>query len=99
MVHPPFYLTIYAYLFYAFALGFTIWYLRRRGIQKIRQKFTEEQQKREVQRIRDLDQMKIKFLTNLSHEFRTPISLILAPLEGILAKKHESAIDSQFTNH
>ncbi|WP_307140628.1 hybrid sensor histidine kinase/response regulator transcription factor [Siphonobacter sp. SORGH_AS_1065] len=95
VVHPPFYLTIYAYLFYAFALGFTIWYLRRRGIQKIRQKFMEEQQKREVQRIRDLDQMKIKFLTNLSHEFRTPISLILAPLEGILAKKHESAIDSQ----
>lgn len=95
IVHPPFYLTFYAYLFYALAIGFTLWYLRRRGIQNIRKKFTEEEQKREEQRIRELDQMKIKFLTNLSHEFRTPISLILAPLEGILAKKHEPSIDGQ----
>ncbi|OZI05478.1 hypothetical protein BWI93_25250 [Siphonobacter sp. BAB-5385] len=95
VVNPPFYLTYYAFAFYILAAGFTIWSLRRRGIRKIKKKFAEEQQQREVQRIRDLDQMKIKFLTNLSHEFRTPISLILAPLEGILAKKHESAIDSQ----
>jgi signal transduction histidine kinase/ligand-binding sensor domain-containing protein/DNA-binding response OmpR family regulator len=37
----------------------------------------------EVVRFRELDAMKIKFLTNVSHEFRTPLSLILAPIDKL----------------
>lgn len=95
VVNPPFYLTTYAFIGYAGVIAFTIWYLRRRGIQKLRKKFIDEQQKLEEQRVWDLEQMKIKFLTNLSHEFRTPISLILAPLEGILSKNPEPALGVQ----
>ncbi|WP_342085499.1 hybrid sensor histidine kinase/response regulator transcription factor [Dyadobacter sp. OTU695] len=83
-VKPPFYLTIYAYIFYVLAPIAAVYLMRRRGIRRLHRKFREEQARRETERKQELDQLKIKFLTNLSHEFRTPISLILAPVENLL---------------
>jgi signal transduction histidine kinase/ligand-binding sensor domain-containing protein/DNA-binding response OmpR family regulator len=90
-VHPPFWRTVYAYLFYALVTIGLIVYLRYRSIQKLKRKFALEQEKmqaeqerKETQRILELDRLKIKFLTNLSHEFRTPISLILGPVDSLL---------------
>jgi len=45
------------------------------------------------QRVHDLDQMKLRYFTNISHEFRTPITLIVSPLDSLLEsgtfdKKH-----------
>ncbi len=36
------------------------------------------------QRIHDLDQMKLRYFTNISHEFRTPITLITSPLDSLI---------------
>lgn len=93
IVHPPFWRTIYAYIFYFLtALGILL-YIRYLSLQKWKRKFAQEQEqlkieqeRREVERVRELDRLKIKFLTNLSHEFRTPISLILGPVESLIKK-------------
>jgi signal transduction histidine kinase/ligand-binding sensor domain-containing protein/DNA-binding response OmpR family regulator len=85
-VKPPFYLTIYAYIFYLLTPFVVLYVMRRRGIQKLKRQFREQQQLAEAEQAKELDRMKIKFLTNLSHEFRTPISLILAPVENLLIK-------------
>ncbi|WP_342648162.1 two-component regulator propeller domain-containing protein [Mucilaginibacter sp. CSA2-8R] len=84
IVKPPFWLTWYAYIIYiASAIGVLL-YIRHRGILQLQQEFKHEQEKREQERLRELDQSKIKFLTNLSHEFRTPIALIMAPADKLL---------------
>ena len=92
---PPFWRTYWAYFIYICALGSLLLYIRSIGINKLRREFAleqeriqarqlREQERKEAERLRDLDLLKIKFLTNLSHEFRTPISLILAPVDKLL---------------
>ncbi|HWV72569.1 MAG TPA: two-component regulator propeller domain-containing protein, partial [Pseudosphingobacterium sp.] len=49
-----------------------------------------QQDRKEAERLRELDLLKIKFLTNLSHEFRTPVSLILAPVDELLRETKEN---------
>ena len=87
IVHPPFWRTVYAYILYALLLGSLILFLRHKSIEKIKRKFKIEQEHKEAERIHEIDQLKIKFLTNLSHEFRTPISLILGPVDKLIAQE------------
>jgi signal transduction histidine kinase/ligand-binding sensor domain-containing protein/DNA-binding response OmpR family regulator len=100
-VEPPFYLTTYAYLFYIFAVVVVLWGLRYRGIRRLKKKFASEQQqlqakqamemeRLEAERRRELEQVKIKYLTNLSHEFRTPVSLIVGPVEKMIEQEQRT---------
>ena len=93
-VHPPFWRTTLAYIIYTLVILGLLLYIRYKGIQKIRKKFAQEQERlhaeqerKETERIRELDRLKIRFLTNLSHEFRTPISLILGPVDTLLTQE------------
>ena len=93
-VKPPFWRTMYAYIFYVLAAGGLLWYSRHRALSKVRKKFILEREQAEVRRARELDRMKLKFLTNLSHEFRTPISLIIGPVDQLLSdQQHERSKD------
>ena len=47
----------------------------------------------ETQRLKKLDAFKTKLYTNISHEFRTPLTLISGPIENQLAKPNLSKQD------
>jgi len=84
-VRPPFWRTVYAYIFYILVAAGLLLYSRHLGLTRVRRKFAIEEERRENRRALELDRMKLKFLTNLSHEFRTPISLIMGPVEQLLS--------------
>jgi signal transduction histidine kinase/ligand-binding sensor domain-containing protein/CheY-like chemotaxis protein/AraC-like DNA-binding protein len=92
---PPFWKTAWAYVLYALVIIGTLLYIRRRSIDKLRLQFSIEKEREEAHRMHELDLMKIKFFTNVSHEFRTPLSLIMAPVDKILKQITEPEIQRQ----
>ncbi len=85
-VLPPFYATPWAYALYVFIILLILVYLRYSMLRKERLKFTIEQERLQAKRNHEMDEMKLRFLTNVSHEFRTPLTLILTPLDRLLKK-------------
>jgi signal transduction histidine kinase/ligand-binding sensor domain-containing protein/DNA-binding response OmpR family regulator len=94
-VKPPFFKSPIAYISYIIILVGGLLYIRHRGILKLKQEFDNRQSKMEAERkiaqereearrMHQLDLMKIKFFTNVSHEFRTPLSLILSPIDNLI---------------
>jgi signal transduction histidine kinase/ligand-binding sensor domain-containing protein/AraC-like DNA-binding protein len=81
VILPPFWKTAWAYLMYAAVVIGGLLFIRQRGISKLRSQFAIEKERETAHRMHELDLMKIKFFTNVSHEFRTPLSLIMAPAD------------------
>ena len=89
-ISPPFWLRWYAYLTY-FLTIFTILYLLRKQFIK-QQKLKSEIELEIINRENKdhLHQLKLQFFTNISHEFRTPLTLIQGPVGRLLKSNDQS---------
>jgi len=93
---PPFWKTKIAFGLYAVFIIGALLLARWLILTKERMNFRIQQERQEAHRMHELDMMKIKFFTNVSHEFRTPLTLILTPLERILKHARDEEQRSQF---
>lgn len=94
-ITPPFWRTGIAYLFYFILLVSIIYSLIRHFTQRAIDKSNLRLAQLETERMKEIDEMKVNLFTNVSHEFRTPLSLIIGPITQIMEKKQYSAEDEE----
>jgi signal transduction histidine kinase/DNA-binding response OmpR family regulator/ligand-binding sensor domain-containing protein len=91
-IYPPWYRTATAWLSYVAIITLLIWvYIRRREYHLRNEKrrleseikaATGELERKNLQ-LTEIDRIKTHFFTDIAHEIRTPLSLILGPIENI----------------
>jgi signal transduction histidine kinase/DNA-binding response OmpR family regulator/ligand-binding sensor domain-containing protein len=84
IVTKPWWLTIYAIFAYLVALVFFIIIFSKYTIISYRKKVELDIAEIEKNKIKELSELQANFFTNISHEFRTPLSLIVAPVKQLL---------------
>jgi signal transduction histidine kinase/ligand-binding sensor domain-containing protein/DNA-binding response OmpR family regulator len=96
-VLPPFWKSRTAFVLYFLAVALLLFLLRFVVLERERMKFRAQQEKQEADRRHEIDMLKIKFITNISHEFRTPLSLIITPMEKILRNIDKPELQHQLS--
>ncbi len=90
VITPPPWKTTWAYLFYVSIAAMTLYGIRRYQLNKLNVRHQLELTALESKTLREVDEVKSRFFANISHEFRTPLSLILGPVEAMsLAARDE----------
>jgi ligand-binding sensor domain-containing protein/signal transduction histidine kinase/DNA-binding response OmpR family regulator len=82
-VAPPFYRSLWAYLLYALALALGFYYAQRTYKRRLEEKNEVKMAIMEKDKVKEIDHAKFSFFTTVSHELKTPLSLIVAPLKSI----------------
>ena len=92
VIQPPWWKTRWALLLYAVVAMFVLYGFRKLIL--IRANFIHDIKLERVQRenMEKLNRAKLQFFTNISHEFRTPLTLILGPVQNLI----ESGSGSKF---
>ncbi|MBV4049222.1 hybrid sensor histidine kinase/response regulator transcription factor [Bacteroides eggerthii] len=82
-VQTPFYQTTIAYIIYILISLFILYEIYQILMLRSSLKLEKEQKKQ----IEELNQAKLRFFTNISHEFKTPLTLIFSQVEIMLQSK------------
>lgn len=79
VIQPPFWATWWAKLCYLLLIGGAIFWI-------ISRKMKRDRQRMEVEKNKELEEMKYRFFTNITHEFRTLLTLIITPVGSVLKR-------------
>ena len=90
IIFPPWWKTTWAYMLYVtLTIGF-LYYLWKLKMRRIRIKHDYEMSKFEAKKLHEVDEMKSTFFANISHEFRTPLTLILGPVKEFINNEKDT---------
>lgn len=85
IVKDPYWKTPLAYFIYCLLIALSIYWALSSYLRMNKRKLQKAQEE-------ELNQMKFRFFTNISHEFRTPLTLIITPLESLIKEVGDMAL-------
>lgn len=83
-IEPPFYYSRWAMIAYILVFMGAILFLVYRGQRRHQIKMEEQRRQMAHEHELQINEMKLRFFTNISHDLRTPLTLIITPLQALL---------------
>ncbi len=91
-IEPPFWKTWWAYLLETILIIAIVYFIADYYISRQRLRNSLKMEHIELEKMYELDQMKTQFFSNISHEFHSPMTLILSPLEKLISSAGDEKI-------
>ncbi len=90
---PPWWWNTWSKLFYVLAFLSILWFMRSYERKREQLRYALEIEKVKGEKLEELSELKTQFFTNVSHEFRTPLTLILGPLRELIERNKNKDLD------
>ena len=90
VVHPPFWWSWWARILYLLLIGAAIWYYVHYRLKRAEQQHQQEIDQLNAAKEKEVREARLNFFTMIAHEIRTPVSLIIGPLEKIMKRGNAS---------
>lgn len=94
---PPWWKSGLAYIIYFIIVGIMIYFIGHFQLNRIKMRNQLAVEQQHAEKLEQINRMKTRFFSNITHEFRTPLALIMGPIKKIIAqdKNNQFEQDSQ----
>jgi signal transduction histidine kinase/ligand-binding sensor domain-containing protein/DNA-binding response OmpR family regulator len=93
VVNPPLWWTWWAKMLYVIFIALAIWYYVHIRLKRAERKHQQELQRVNEQKEKESREARLSFFTMVAHEIRTPVSLIIGPLEKLKNTINDKQLD------
>lgn len=82
-VHPPFWWSLPAKILYLLVIGGLIWLYTQSRLKREKVRHKHDLERLEEKKEQEIRDARLQFFTMIAHEIRTPVTLIIGPLESL----------------